>query len=165
MARACAADAWVSFRSDGVPTALFPVITANKPSGDHEQAAQRNRGQRRDLLFELQFLHALLETRLKGVGTLSGFVRVEAGIRFACLFLKLELLGPMIPVADLLGQTVLNGCLGLGNQIKSPGPHFRKMLGHNLGNRIALGLLLQFPVYPCAFRPRQDCIHGRLTHP
>ena len=113
--------------------------------------------------FELQFLQPLVQPRLQVIGTLSGFPRVEFGIGLACLLLQFELLGAMIPVGDLLGQALLHGRFGLGNERDPAVPDFLEMLRHDVRHRIALCPLLQLACHPGALGPLKNGSNGRLV--
>ena len=64
----------------------------NQSGRHHHEAAQCHRRQRRDLRFEIELLHALLEPRLQVVRAAARFLGVEAGIGFAGLLLQLQVL-------------------------------------------------------------------------
>ena len=65
---------------------------------------------------------------------------------------KLQFLGSMVPVVDLLGEAVLDGGLGLGDEGESGRANFRQVLGDHVRDRVPLRLLLQLPVDPRALR-------------
>ena len=69
--------------------------------GDDDKAAEYHRRQCRYLAFKFELPHSLLEASLKVVSSTAGFLRVETGVYFAGLFLKLEFFGAVIPVVDL----------------------------------------------------------------
>ena len=85
-----------------------PARRRDQYDGDHEQPPEDHRWQRRHLGFELQVSQPLLQTPLQVVGALARLARVESGVRRASLFLELELCGTVVPIGDLLGQTVLH---------------------------------------------------------
>ena len=56
------------------------------------ESAERYGRQCRDLRFEIEISHAFLEPRLQVVGAAGRFLRVEAGVGFPGLFLRLQIL-------------------------------------------------------------------------
>ena len=72
---------------------------------------------------ELELVHAFLEPRLKVVGALPCLARIEARIDLACLFLELELLGPVVPVGNFLGEAFFYRGFGLVDELEPWGPH------------------------------------------
>ena len=154
-ARARAADALgVDRRSRVVGFASGDCV--DEPLRHHQQSPEHHRRQRRDPRLEPQLIEPFVQPRLQGVGALSGFARVEPGAGPASLLLRLELLGPVIPVGDLLGEAVLHGGLGLRDQHQPGIAHLGQMLRDDCGNGIALRLLLHVPVDPGALRPIED---------
>ena len=91
-----------------------------KPSRHHHQPAQRHRGQGRDLRFQVELLHALLQPRLQFIGAAARLLRVEAGVGPASLLLQLEFLGAVVPVADLFGEPILDRRTGLVDPPQTP---------------------------------------------
>ena len=89
IARARAADAWVSTGVGCRRRRRGPVIAAIRPAGTTSSAAEHDGRQRRDLRLELELVQALLEPRLQGVGALAGLLRVEPGVGLAGLLLEL----------------------------------------------------------------------------
>ena len=152
MSRARAADAWVSI-AVLVPSASRPGDHVEEPLRRHQQSTEHHRRQRRDPRLELQLLKPLVQPRLQVVGALSGLARIEPGAGLAGLFLGLELLGPVIPVGDLLGEAVLHGGFGLRDQRQPGVPHFGQMLRDHVCNGVALRLVLHVAVDPGALRP------------
>jgi len=79
--------------------------------------------------------------RLKSVGALAGLCRVEPSVGLAGLLLQLELLGAVIPVADLLGQPGPDRCV-----VFAMSASFRRAplrCPHDVGHRVSLRLLFQ----------------------
>ena len=165
MARARAAAACVSTGCAGMLARRRRPARHGRqqPHRHHQHAAEHHGRQRRDLRFELQLLQSLLQARLQAVGALARLARVEPGVGLAGLLLQLELLGAVIPVGDLLGQPVLDGRLGLGDQRQLAAPHLRQVLRHHVRHGIALRLLLQLAGDPGAFGPVEDRVDARLT--
>ncbi len=155
MARARAALACVSTGADGAAGCLTRH-GRDQARGHHQQPAEHHRRQRRDLGFELQLLQPLLQAALEIVGPLAGLARVELGVGLAGLLLELELLGAVVPVGDLLGQPVLHRRLGLGDELELAVPHLLEVLRHDLGDRVALRLLLDLAADPGALGPVED---------
>ena len=83
---------------------------------DDERAADDHRRQGGDLPLQLEVGQPLLEARLQLVGALPRLRRVEPR-RAAGLLLGLQLLGPVVPVVDLLGQAVLHRGLRLVDEL------------------------------------------------
>ena len=100
---------------------------------------------------------------LEVIGPLAGLARVELGVGLAGLLLELELLGAVVPVGDLLGQPVLHRGFGLGDELELGVPHLLEMLRHDLGDGVALRLLLDLAVDPRALGPIEDRLHARLA--
>src|SRR5271166_5236459 len=96
------------------------------------------------------------------VGTLAGLARVESGIGFAGRLLRLERLGAVVPIADLLGQTVLYGRFGLGDQAELSGSDLIEMLRYDMCDSVALRSLFEVATDPGAFGTRQQRIDSRL---
>ncbi len=142
MARARAALACVSAGVAGAASCPSGH-GVDQADGHNQQPAQDHRRQRRELGFELQFFQSLLETTLQEVGTLAGFVGVELGVGSAGLFLELELLRPVIPIGNLLGQPILHRRFGLGHQFELAAAHFGQVFRHDVGDGVTLRLLLQ----------------------
>ena len=69
----------------------------------------------------------------------------------------------MIPIGDFFGEPFLDRGFGFGDQGQAGIPDFLQVLGHHMGNGIALGLMFQFPADPVALRSGQDVCNGRLT--
>ena len=129
----------------------------------HQQPAEHHRRQRRDLGFELQVLQPLLEPALEVIGPLARLGRVELGVGLAGPLLKLELLGAVVPVGDLLGQPVLHRDFGLGDELEFGVPHLLEMFRHDLGDGVALRLLLDLASDPRALGPIEDRLHARFA--
>ena len=129
----------------------------------HQQPAEHHRRQRRDLGFELQVLQPLLEPPLEVIGPLARLGRVELGIGLAGPLLELELLGAVVPVGDLLGQPVLHRDFGLGDELELAVPHLLEVLRHDLGDGVALRLLLDLASDPRALGPVEDRLHARFA--
>src|SRR2546426_1330999 len=103
-----------------------PACEGGKEAHRYHQQAPKDHGwQRRELALELQLFQALLKTGLQTVGSLARLVGVETGIGLAGLLLKLEFLGAVIPVADLLGQPIFHRRLGLGRQLQPAPANFQ----------------------------------------
>ena len=64
----------------------------------------------------------------------------------------------MVPVADLLGQPVLDRRLGLGDQLELAVADLVQVLRHHVRDGVALGLLLQLARDPGALRPGENRI-------
>ena len=90
-------------------------------------------------------------------------VGVEPGVRPSGLLLKLQLLGAVVPVVDLLRQAVLDRGLGLVDQRDRAAADLREMLGHDVGDGVALGLLLQLARNPGALGSGQDRVDVGLV--
>ena len=104
-----------------------------------------------------------MQPALQYVGALAGFVGIEPGVRPAGLLLQLQLFGAVVPVSDLLGQPVLHGRFGFADQFELGFAYVRQVLRHDVGNGVALCLLLQFTVDPLAFRPAEQGLAIRLA--
>ena len=81
----------------------------------------------------------------------SGRSSNEAGF-----LLQLQLRRTMVPVRDLLRQTVLHSGPGLLHPGSPASPNFLDVTGDNFGDRVRLCPLLDCGGDPCALRPRQQ---------
>ena len=129
--RARAADACVSAGGVVGATAGWRDF-GDKTGRDDEKTSQDDRRQRRELRFELQLLHPLLKAGLEVIGAFPGFIGVQPGIDLPGLLLVFQVLGPMIPIADLFGEAVLHRRLGFGDQLQFAGSDLLEMLGTTL---------------------------------
>ena len=88
MARARAAAAWVS--AVVVAAVRWGLLghPGQQPGRHHQEAAQHHRRQRRDLRFELQLFHPLLQPPLQVVGAFASLARVQPGVGLAGLLLQ-----------------------------------------------------------------------------
>ena len=152
----------MSTGADGAAV-VRPVMAAIRPAGTTSSPPSTTGGRGEIWRFELQFLHALLQPRLQIVGPLAGLARVEPGVGLAGLLLELELLGAVVPVGDLLGQPVLHRRLGLGDELELAVAHLLEVLRHDLGDRVALRLLLELAVDPRALGPIEDRVDARFA--
>ena len=144
IARARAALAWVSTGAvDAV--ADRPAIAAIRPAGTTSRPPSTTGGSGEICALELQLLQPLLQPRLEVVGPLAGLARVEPGVGLPGLLLELELLGAVVPVGDLLGQPVLHRGFGLVDQLELARRAPPEVLRHDMGDGVALRLLLQLP--------------------
>ena len=110
--------------------------------------------------FQRQLLHALLQPSLQQIRPSARFPRVEAGVNFTGLLLKFEILGAVVPVGDLLGQSVLDRGFGLGDQRQPGRAYCLHVFRHHVGDGIALRHLLQVVTEPATFRPIQNLCGG-----
>ena len=150
--------------STSVLGARPPGHRVQQSDWDHKQATHRHRRERRDLALQAELLDALLEPRLQAVGAPAGFVGVQPGIGLAGLLLELELLGAVVPVADLLGQAILDGRLGLVDQVRRCGREPRpRCSGTTVRSHGQLRLLLEFPRDPGALWAGKDRLSVRLA--
>jgi hypothetical protein len=69
----------------------------------------------------------------------------------------------MVPVGDLLGEAHLDRRLGLSDQGELAGLDLREVPGDDLGDGVALGLLLQLAADPLALGARQECVDPGLA--
>lgn len=104
-----------------------------------------------------------MQPALQQIGALASLARVEPGVGLAGLLLRLERFGQVVPVSDFFGQPVFNGSLGFGNEFELVAAYISKVRGHDMGDGVALGLLLQFTVDPGAFGPVKNGGNGRLV--
>ena len=154
---------WLACRRELSAAAVRPAIGREQASRHHQQPAEHDRRQRRDLGFELQVLQPLLQPALQVIGPLARLRRVELGIGFAGLLLEFELLGAVVPVGDLLGQPVLDRDFGLGDELQFGVPHLLEMFRHDLGDGVALRLLLDLAGDPGALGPVEDRLDARFA--
>ena len=106
--------------------------------------------------FELQLFHSLLQARLQCVSPLSRFIGIQSRVRPSRLFLVLQILSAVIPVADFLREAVLHCRLGFGDQFDLARSNLFEMLRHDVRDRVGLRLLLKLPAYPGALRAPND---------
>jgi hypothetical protein len=76
--------------------------------------------------------------------------------------LQFQLFCSVVPVVNLLGQAILDCCLGLTDQFQLAPLYLCQMLRHDLGDSIALSLVLQFLVDPLALRSIEQAFDTRL---
>ena len=69
----------------------------------------------------------------------------------------------VIPISNLLGEAILDCSLRLFNQRDPRAADLCHMLGHDMGNSIALCLLLQVAVDPFALGPIEERFRARLA--
>ena len=119
----------------------FPSDLRKQSKRHYDETAQYHRRQRGDLAFQVELLHSLLKTTLKVVRSPPGFLRIYTGVGSSSLFLKFEFLRTVIPVVDLLRQTVFDRCAGLIDPFDTPATDFLQMLGDDLSDGVTLGLL------------------------
>ena len=82
----------------------------------------------------------------------------------AGLLLELELLGAVIPVVDLLGQPVLHRRLGLVDPARACASRTSlEVLRHDMGDGVALRLLLDLAADPGALGAGEDRLHAGLA--
>ena len=140
-----------------------PVIAARRPSGHDDEPAEDHRRQGRDLRLAVQLREALLEPGLEVVGAAARLLRVEPRAGLAGLLLKLELLGAVVPVGDLLGEAVLHGGAGLVDPAEAPAAHLRDVLGHDVRDGVAERLLLEVAGDPGALGAGEEVVDRRLA--
>jgi hypothetical protein len=127
-------------------------------SRDHHQPAQRHWRQGRDLRFQVQLFHALLEPRLQLIGATARLLRVEAGVGPTSLLLELEFLSAVVPVANLFREAILHCRSGLVNPPQAPSTHLLEVLRHDLSNSVRDRFLLQVTGDPGARGVRQQAV-------
>ena len=97
-----------------------------------------------------------MQPPLQEVGPLARLAGVEPGVGPAGLLLQLEFFRAVVPVADLLGEAVLDRRLGLGDEIELGAAHLGQVFRHDLGDGVALGPSLQLAVEPLALGPVEE---------
>jgi hypothetical protein len=73
-----------------------------------------------------------------------------------CLLLQLEFFGAVVPPGDFLGEAILDRGFGLGDQFELAPADLGQVFRHDLGDGIALDLLLEFARDPLAFGAVED---------
>ena len=91
------------------------------------------------------------------------FLRIEAGIGPATLLLELEVLGAVVPVADLLGEPILDRRSGLVNPPQPPPTDFLEVLRHHLRNGVCDRFLLQVTGDPGTRGVRQQAVNVQFV--
>ena len=139
-----------------------PAISDEEPLRHDDEASENHRRQGRDLGLLVELLQALLHPGLEVVGPTTGLLGVEPGVGPAGLLLELEVLGPEVPVADLLGQALLHGSTGLADPLQATGADLGEVARDHLSDGVAEGLLLQLPRDPGRLRALEDGLDARL---
>ena len=161
MARARAAASWVSSGRTSL-RAGRPAILSTRPRGTTSRPPSTTGG-RRYLRVALQFLEPLLQPALQGVRPPARLARVEARAGLAGPLFERELRGAVVPVRDLLGETVLHGRFGLVDQREPGRADFREMFRDDVGDGVRLRRLLQTPANPGALGPFEERVDRRLV--
>jgi hypothetical protein len=73
-----------------------------------------------------------------------------------CLLLELEFFGAVVPVGDFLGEAILDRSLGLADQFELAPADLGQVFRHDLGDGMALDLLLKLARDPLAFGAVED---------
>src|SRR5688500_14272807 len=69
----------------------------------------------------------------------------------------------MIPVSDLLCESLFYCRLSFCDQRKLGAPNFLEMLRHNLCDGVTKRLVLQISIDPAALRSTENCVDARLA--
>ena len=97
------------------------------------------------------------------IGAAARLLRVEVGIGPASLLLELEFLSAVIPVANLLGQAILDRRAGLVDPPQAPPADLLEVSGHYLRDGVCDRLLLQGARDPGARGVRQQAVDVQLV--
>ena len=141
----------------------FACHCPEQPKRYDQGRAEHDRGPRRDLALQLDFGQPFLQAFLEAVGALAGLGGVEAGVGAAGLLLQLEVFGAAVPVRYLHCQPSLDGIACFVEERLSGAADFVDVLGHDAGDGVALGGLLQFGADPGTFRAGQQDIVARFA--
>src|SRR5690606_33879157 len=122
----------------------------DKAHRNDDETTEYDGGHSGDLGFAIEVGEPLLESRLKLVGALARFLRIEACVGASGLLLELELGSAVVPVGNFLRQPVLDRSAGLLDPPEAPVADFLDVLGDNSGDGVAERFLLEVPCDPSA---------------
>jgi hypothetical protein len=100
---------------------------------------------------------------LQLIGAMARLLCVEAGIGPASLLLELELLGAVVPVANLLREAILHRRSRLVDPLQTPRTDLLKVLRDHLCDGMRNSLLLQVTRDPGAGGVRQQVVDGQFV--
>ena len=93
----------------------------------------------------------------------AGLTGIQFRVRLPGLFLKLELVGPMIPIGDLFDETVFDRCFRLVDQGDLSVADLLEVPWYDLSDRVSNGLLVQPAGDPGALGTRKNLLDAGLT--
>ena len=93
------------------------------------------------LLLDLR--HALFKAALQASARFRASPELRRALGLTRLLLQLQLFGTVIPVADLLGQAVLDGGFRLFKEFELALANLGDVFGDDMGDGVALRLLLE----------------------